>query len=281
MRRLLPVVLGLAVLTGCATPSAPVRAAPSPEQAPETLRVMTWNVLAREFDPPRWAPTIATERPDVVGLQEVCAADVVELAELLSAEHGLEYTAVPGPVVPTPEEDAQPINAALRRPCNDGADITFGLGVLTTLPVTSERTELFVPDNRDEQRGYQRLELGLPGGTTLTVHNTHVGIAGVQGDQLRAIAELAAAEPSPGLLLGDLNVAPDDARLDPLRASFAEVDPAGRLPTGGNDPDTPDAPALIKIDYVFQRGLDPAAPPRAPWVPSSDHRPLIADLAVP
>jgi endonuclease/exonuclease/phosphatase family metal-dependent hydrolase len=263
----------VAVVLGLLAACAPAGPAPPPGAV---LRVMTWNVETREHSPAQWAPTIAEARPDVLGLQEICAGEAVELAELLRQEHGLAYEAVPGPIRPAPGEDGLPLNVALRRPCRDGGDVTYGLAVLSRLPVVASATELFPPDHRDEQRGYQRLTLRAPDGIPLAVYNVHVGLAGVQPAQIRALGEVAAAEAGPTVVLGDLNV-PLGAVPGPL-GEFAEVDPGGRLPTSDNRTDTPGAPAVEKIDYIFHRGLAVSSPPAAPWVPSSDHRPLISAL---
>jgi endonuclease/exonuclease/phosphatase family metal-dependent hydrolase len=266
----------LAVCAGCA---------PSPSVADPSggLRIMTWNVLTARFDPQQWVGTIAAWRPAVVGLQEICADEAAALAELLRTEHGLPYIAVPGPIRPTPAEDADPVNAELRRPCHDGAVVRYGLAVLTLLPVTTATTDLFAPDHRDEQRGYQRVIVREPGGGSLTLYNTHVGLAGVQAAQIRDLASRAVREPGPTVVLGDLNVSPerDPAVLAPLRADFGDIDPEGRLRTSANDPDDPDVAPLDEIDHVFFRGLVSVEPATAPWTPASDHRPAIGTLGPP
>jgi endonuclease/exonuclease/phosphatase family metal-dependent hydrolase len=270
------VVAALVACSGCAS-SPPVA------DVPGDLRVMTWNVLTARFDPPQWAGTIAAWRPAVVGLQEICAGEAVALADLLHREHGLPYVAVPGPIRPTPAEDADPVNAALRRPCHDGAVVQYGLAVLTLLPVTAASTELFAPDHRDEQRGYQRVTVRGPTGGALTVYNSHVGLAGVQAAQIRALADTAVREPGPTVVVGDLNA--DQERdpdvLAPLRERFVDIDPEGRLRTSPNDPDDPDVGPRDEIDHVFVRGLAPVGPAAAPWTPSSDHRPVIGTLRPP
>jgi endonuclease/exonuclease/phosphatase family metal-dependent hydrolase len=264
-------VAALGVCSGCA---------PSPSVTDAGLRVMTWNVLTARFDPPQWARTIAAWRPAVVGLQEICADEAVALADLLRREHGLPYVAVPGPIRPTPAEDADPVNAELRRPCHDGAVVRYGLAVLSLLPVTAASTELFAPDHRDEQRGYQRVTVSEPAGGSLTLYNTHVGLAGVQSSQVRELAGRAVREAGTTVVLGDLNVSQerDPGILAPLREAFAEVDPERRLRTSANDPDDPGVTPLDEIDYVFVRGLAPVEPAAAPWTPWSDHRPLIGTL---
>ncbi len=275
------VAVVLAVLGGCAAPPSPAvpsPAVPSADLSSAGVRVMTWNVLTAQHDPPEWAGTIAAWRPAVVGLQEICAGEALALADLLRRDHGLPYVAVPGPVRPTPSEDADPVNAELRHPCHDGAVVQYGLAVLTLLPVTTATTALYAPDHRDEQRGYQRLTLREPDGGALTLYNTHLGLAGVAARQIRDLADRAGREAGPTVVVGDLNTRPDDATLAPMRDGFAEVDPVGRLPTVGNDPGDPTAPAQAKIDYVFFRGLASTEPPAAPWTSSSDHRPLIGTL---
>src|ERR1700761_502862 len=132
----------LVLVVGCG-------AQPPPAPPSSDLRVMTWNVETGRFDPADWVGTIATWRPAVVGLQEICAGEAVAPAHPLRRDHGLPYVAVPGPIRPDPGEDADPVNAELRRPCHDGAVVTYGLAVLTLLPVTSESTVLYAPDRRD------------------------------------------------------------------------------------------------------------------------------------
>ncbi|MCD2197557.1 endonuclease/exonuclease/phosphatase family protein [Actinomycetospora endophytica] len=253
--------------------------APPPE-SPSDLRVMTWNVLTARYDPADWIGTIAAWRPAVVGLQEICAGEAVALADELRRDRGLPYVAVPGPVRPTPAEDVAPVNAELRHPCHDGAVVSYGLAVLTLLPVTSATTGLYAPDHRDEQRGYQRLTLRAPDGTPLTLYNTHLGLNGVALGQIRDLATRAGAEPAPTVVVGDLNEpqGADPAATAPLRDRFGEVDPDGNLPTSPNDPGNPAAPAREKIDYLFFRGLVSVVPPAVPWVPASDHRPVIGTL---
>lgn len=269
----------LGVAAGCAPPPSPPPVAASPTD----VRIMTWNVLTARYDPQDWVGTVAAWRPAVVALQEICAGEAVALADELRRDHRLPYVAVPGPVRPAPTEDTEPVNAELRRPCRDGAVVSYGLAVLTLLPVTAAATGLYAPDHRDEQRGYQRLGLRGPGGAPFTLYNTHLGLAGVAAAQIRDLARRAVGEPGPTVVVGDLNEpqGQDPAAMAPLRDGFAEVDPDGRFPTSPNDPGDPAAPAQEKIDYVFFRGPAPTGPATAPWVPASDHRPVIGTFRVP
>jgi endonuclease/exonuclease/phosphatase family metal-dependent hydrolase len=253
--RVLAVLLALLVLPACA-------ASPPPAEAPG-LRVMTWNVQSLAHEPAEWAEVIARQRPDVLGVQEICTAEALELAELLRRDHGLPYEVVPGPIrPPTPDEASASINAALGPACDTPADaVEFGVAVLALSPITEAAVVTFPPDRRDEQRGY--LAARVAGVRVLVAH---VGLDGVQADQIRRLAE-AAAGADPVVVMGDLNVAPDAPELAPLRAGFTEVDPAGRPTTSRG-----------KIDYLFVRGPAIVGDPEAPAVTASDHRPLITTL---
>jgi endonuclease/exonuclease/phosphatase family metal-dependent hydrolase len=257
--RVLAVLLVLLAFPACA-------ASPPPPGAP-TLRVMTWNVQSLAHEPAEWAEVIARQRPDVLGVQEICTAEALELAAVLRRDHGLPYEVVPGPIrPPTPEEASASINAALGPACDTPADaVEFGVAVLALSPITEPDIVTFPPDRRDEQRGYLTVRVA---GVQVLV--THIGIDGVQADQIRRLAD-AAAGSDPVIVMGDLNVAPDSPDLAPLRAGLAEVDPEGRLATTSGG----------KIDYIFVRGLEAVAGPEVPAVTPSDHDPLITTLGLP
>ncbi|GAA4932994.1 endonuclease/exonuclease/phosphatase family protein [Actinomycetospora succinea] len=258
-RRLLGLVVALlALAAACSEPPPP----------PPGLRVVTWNVQTGEHDPTEWAPVVADLHPDVLALQEVCTRDAEELAELLRRDHGLDYQVARGPIrPPTPAEASAPVNAALGPACDTGPnDVLYGVAVLSRLPMSPPRVVTFPPDRRDEQRGYLAVDVTTPTGP-IAVANAHIGLDGVQADQLRRLAEGVAGS-GPAIVLGDLNVDPTDPDLAPLRQGFTEVDPTGQYETTAHG----------KIDYIFLRGLAPTGPPQSPDVTSSDHRPLVADL---
>lgn len=257
--------LAVAVLAALAACSAP---APAPRD-PAAWRVMTWNVETHAHGPTEWADVVARLRPDVLALQEICAGEADELAAILQRDHGLAYRSVPDPIRPaTPEEAHAPVNAALGPTCDTGPDdVAFGLAVLSRLPVAGTTVTTFPPDRRDEQRGAMAVRVTTRSGATVTVHNTHIGLHGVQAEQIRRVAEDAAGT-APAVVLGDFNVEVGAPELAPLRAGFVAVDPDGRYPTT----------AQGTIDHIFLRGLSPVGPPEAPDVTASDHRPLVADL---
>lgn len=52
---------------------------------PVDVRVMTWNVRTSDFGPSDWATVINDLRPDVLTLQETCAAEAPKLVDELRA----------------------------------------------------------------------------------------------------------------------------------------------------------------------------------------------------
>jgi endonuclease/exonuclease/phosphatase family metal-dependent hydrolase len=285
---LVPTLFGPATATSTAAPVPAAVPAPVPAQAPAAggpgLRVMTWNVRTNEFDAPDWAPVVAERRPDVVAFQEICAGDAQDLADLLRAEHGLDYQLVPGPA-----------REALYETCETTAagPVVFGQAVLSRVPLRDPVNTL-LPDGGgiDEPRAFLAVTLDLPG-TPVRLLTTHITVGpgagdssaeaeqrrALQAEQIDVVTRAAAGSGERVVVLGDLNVGPDDPRLDGLeRAGLQEVDRARNAPTGNNRFDVPGSPAENKIDYVFVRGLTQVGEPETYWVPSSDHRPLVAVL---
>jgi endonuclease/exonuclease/phosphatase family metal-dependent hydrolase len=280
-----PRLVGPATATPVAapTPAAPT-AAPTTAPPAAALRVMTWNVRTNEFDAPDWAPVVAEQKPDVVAFQEICAGDAEDLADILRTEYGLDYTVVPGSA-----------REAIYETCRVTADgpVVFGQAVLSRVPVRDPVNTL-LPDGGglDETRAFLAVTLDVPG-APIRLLTTHITIGGepydddaararrydLQAEQIAIVARAAGAAGERVVLLGDLNVGPDDPRLDVLDAAgLVEVDDDRRAPTGNNRFDDPGSAADAKIDYQFVKGLTQVGQPETYWVPSSDHRPLIATL---
>ena len=274
---------GPATATPTAAPPAIPPAGPTPVAGPE-LRVMTWNVRTNEFDAPDWAPVVAEQKPDVVAFQEICAGDAEDLAEILRTEHGLDYTVVPGSA-----------REAIYETCRVTADgpVVFGQAVLSRVPVRDPVNTL-LPDGGglDETRAFLAVTLDLPG-APVRLLTTHITIGGepydddaararrydLQAEQIDIVARAAGAAGERVVLLGDLNVGPRDPRLDVVdRAGLVEVDRGRNSPTGNNRYEEPGSAADAKIDYLYVKGMTQVGQPETYWVPSSDHRPLIATL---
>lgn len=286
---LVPLLSGPVTGTPAATPAAvtpPARAAgpAAPADPGPELRVMTWNVRTNEFDAPDWAPVVAERLPDVVGFQEICAGDAQELADLLRDEHGLDYEVALGSA-----------REALYESCETTAagPVVFGQAVLSRVRLR-DPVNTILPDGGglDEPRAFLAVTLDMPGGPVrlLTTHIT-IGLeAGdsaataarrraLQGEQIDVVARAAASSGERVLVVGDLNMGPDDPRLDVVeRVGLQEVDRDRNSPTGNNRFDDPGSAADNKIDYVFAKGVAQVGDPETFWVPSSDHRPLVATL---
>jgi endonuclease/exonuclease/phosphatase family metal-dependent hydrolase len=245
---------------------------------------MSWNVRTNTYDAPDWAPVVAERRPDVVAFQEICAGDAEDLVALLREEHGLAYEMVPGPA-----------REALYETCRDTADgpVVFGQAVLSRVPLKDPVNTLLPDgDNLDEPRAFLAVTLDVPG-APVRLLTTHITIGPERGDseekgerrlalqaeQVATVGRAAAGSGERVLVLGDFNMAPQDGRLDVFEeADLLDVDRERNAPTGGNDAEKPGSPAAHKIDYMFVRGVEQVGEPQTFWVPSSDHRPLVATL---
>lgn len=115
--------------------------------------------------------------------------------------------------------------------------------------------------------------LELDGGP-VTVLQTHFGL---NDSEKRAAVETAceavAKERNPVILMGDLNMEPDDAILRPLfdvlADSAGERDEIRTFPSGAPE---------IKIDYILHSAAFKTLSLRSMDTQNSDHRPLIATL---
>ena len=111
-------------------------------------------------------------------------------------------------------------------------------------------------------------------GAGLSVAATHLSTRRPEAiAQLEAVMAALVARPGPHVLLGDLNLGPDEVQ--PM------VDAAGLTLA---DPAVPSYPASAprrRIDHVAVSGLSVEAVEVLPAAPVSDHRPVLAELAQP
>ncbi|MBD0844291.1 endonuclease/exonuclease/phosphatase family protein [Streptomyces sp. TRM68416] len=173
------------------------------------MRVVTWNLWWR-FGPWRERQkailaVLRELRPDVVGLQEVWAADGENLAEWLAGALGMHCAWAPSPA---PER--------WRRRIDDPtADI--GTAVLSRWPVTERDVlRLPAPDDLDDGRLALYARLARPGGPVpfFTTHFTSaLHASAVRCQQAAALAEFVAAHRHgtgfPPVVTGDFNARPD------------------------------------------------------------------------
>ena len=287
MVRRVPIALAAALIAAPA--AAPAGAQP--------VRVMTWNIAGSPFNsrnavkpPVPFAlgdveAVIARNAPAIAALQETCSWQTTALASELGMTVWHETTVARfTDTRPGSPGTCDYGNALLAR-----ADITDRLRVDLLDPGTC-KADATVATKLPECRVLMGAGIGGFGAAT-----THVGIDPGQSNELGRIVDAAAAtDPArPALLLGDMNVLPQDPRLSPRLAArgFREVtgtvpglpcrdSPSCRqtFPAGG-----PFGRPVTRPDMIFTRGLKVAGAHGPADVtvggrPASDHRALLADL---
>ena len=217
------------------------------------LRVMQFNVLARNDDYDRLLQLVERERPDVIVLQEVTAAWQRALGALNSAyPHRLIL----------PREDK------------------FGIALLSRVPLTSV-TQVESPPS-----AYPSIVANIDvEGTAVSLIGTHPTTPLTPSNhasrniQLQSVAALASATNGPVVIVGDLNATLWDRR-------YAEVEAAANLRNAregfGIKPTWPTfLPfAMIPIDHILvSRHIGVSALRTGPSI-GSDHLPLFATLVI-
>ena len=160
----------------------------------------------------------------------------------------------------------------------DVAGGEYGNALLTRHPLI-ERAVVHIPDRfepgerRVEHRTLLRCVIELDG-EPVTVFATHFGLTDAEKQSAVETALAAIArEKNPVILMGDLNMEPGDAILQPLLDALNDT--AGRtdeiktFPSGAPD---------IKIDYILHSAGIRGLSARSMDTQNSDHRPLIARL---
>jgi endonuclease/exonuclease/phosphatase family metal-dependent hydrolase len=288
------VALGRRLLTPLAAAIAAMAAVPAPALA---LRAMTWNIAGSPFNtrattkPPLpfalgdVEAVIARNAPDVLALQEACSwqsaalgRDLglvvwheVAIARFTDTRPGSPGTCDYGDALLGRTDPTQRVRVDLLDRAHCKSDAT-----VVSKPPLPECRLLIGADFA-----------GVYGATT------HVGIDPSQSAQLGLIVDAAAAVPGPSLLMGDMNVLPQDPRLAPRLAARGYREVTGTVPglpcsaapscrqtfpSGG-----PFGRPVARPDMIFARGLASGARQGPADVmvggrPASDHRPLVADL---
>jgi endonuclease/exonuclease/phosphatase family metal-dependent hydrolase len=225
------------------------------------MRVVTWNLWWR-FGP--WQArqkailaVLKELRPDVVGLQEVWAADGGNLAEWLAGELGLHWTWAASPA----SERWQ------RRIGQPGVEV--GNAVLSRWPV-AERGVLHLPAPADLDDGrlalYARLD--APGHQVpfFIVHLTSpLHASAVRRQQVTAIAEFIAAHRAgtdfPPVVTGDFNAPPDSDEIRLFSGTRTAPAVAGQVFFDAWDYAAPGAPSATwdHANPYVHPGLGPSA----------------------
>ena len=232
----------------------------------------------------RVAATIATDRPDVVGLQEVHEHDLPVLRRLLAREHGLGYEVAFGPALTLEGMGAVARRQQLRAAGSfDEAHYAdrrsaYGVAVLSLAPIRQ------VLRHRLPGPGEPRVAVVAVtrmGRWPVRVVVTHVSTARVGAGrpgplvrdvQTRRVLALAASHPAPVVVLADLNQDPPT-----LAANVEAAGVRDRLALV-SDPDDPTLGGHT-IDFVLASPSLPVVGRKVGHRGVSDHRPVTVAFA--
>ncbi|GAA1236986.1 endonuclease/exonuclease/phosphatase family protein [Prauserella halophila] len=282
MKRIATVLAATLLTAGLAGPAA--SAGPPPVE----LTVASYNIHAGigtdgAFDLDRTAAAIAATGADVVALQEVDRhwSDRSEYRALVDElARSLDMHARFAPLYSLdPAEPRQP-----RR--------EYGTAVLSRLPIAEftnhDLTRMSTQDSGAGSRpmpGFAEVVVRARG-TLVHVYSTHLDYRGDPSIRERQVAEtldvLADDGGAPRVLLGDFNAEPADGELAPL---WAEMDDAFAAAGTGEGLTYPSSAPEKRIDYAaVSAGVDvrgARVPATDLAATASDHRPVVADVAVP
>jgi len=216
---------------------------------------MTWNVKAFELQFDGVVRVIGNQKPDVVGLQEVCVAQLEDIRSALRERYKLRYRMQPGSVFRTDK-------------CPSGT--AYGEGMLSKRKMTRFSQTKFPVQEGKEPRQMMAVTIKL-GRRSVRVFNTHIGLGREIEPQIKTVARITRRHRR-ALVLGDFNADPTRPEIAPMFRAFNE---------DRNGPWTFNHQGnLVKIDYVFRRGIK-FIRQRAYDTPSSDHRPFVVDVRRP
>jgi endonuclease/exonuclease/phosphatase family metal-dependent hydrolase len=205
---------------------------------------------------------LRANRPDVIALQEI---DRVEHAEYLGRELGMEMFFV-----------------AARE---HGGGLSYGNALLTSLPAGLVRADKLPQLHADtEARAAQWIRVQAPFGA-VDIVNTHLGLR--KDERLLQVDTLLGPEwfgdskvGRHAVLCGDLNARPGTLSYTRLCNGLVDAQMRFRRPK----PTFPAIFPVVRIDHVLStpslmaRGVDVPSGAGARW--ASDHRPLVAELAL-
>ena len=229
------------------------------------LKVMTYNIasgnnLQKDRNLAHAAEIINRVQPDFVTVNEVCKNTEYapqHQADVLGRLTG--YYPVFGRSI-------------------DIAGGEYGNAFLTRKPLL-EHEVIHIPDRRSEERSYYEHRTLLRAvievnGRKITVFSTHFGLAKVEQESaVETALEALKREQNPVILMGDLNMQPDNPLI--VRLTEALHDTADRTDEIKTFPsDVPE----IKIDYILHSDEFATISLSSMDTQNSDHRPLFAEL---
>jgi endonuclease/exonuclease/phosphatase family metal-dependent hydrolase len=248
------------------------------------LKIVTYNIKSGIYHPDGLeavARVLEQAQPDVVALQEVdrntARARHEDQAAWLAQRLGMSYHCF-GPATPW----------------EGGGE--YGVALISSHPLLQPRVEhLWVPQGGDVPHGAREprivlsADIDLPGGKSLTVMVTHLGLTDDQrARQARQLLErISAANGSFVALAGDFNGAPDSTEVRLLSASLRDVlgdlTESERITFPSGDPEMHGEDFLARtIDYIFVNGgvgIETAGV-IADYSLASDHNPCQAVLVL-
>jgi endonuclease/exonuclease/phosphatase family metal-dependent hydrolase len=244
---------------------------------PRAVRVLTFNIhhgvgLDGVLDLDRTARVIEGADADVVALQEVDRhfgprSGHVDQAGWLG--HRLALEVAYGPVV-----DRGPVDAA----APGGPRRQYGIALLSRSPIARPRNVLLPSPHGGEQRGLLGAHVEADG-VVVRMLCTHLQVRSraERLAQARAVAASVAASDGPAVVMGDLNARPGASEIAPLTDSLVDA----WITAGQGDGHTFDAAEpYARIDYVLTSPGVVATQATVLVTDASDHRPVMADLAV-
>ena len=151
----------------------------------------------------------------------------------------------------------------------------YGNALLSRLKILSAET-VMIPDPvpKPENSLYETrciLKASLEGGLTVLI--THFGLNGDEQENA-VLSVLENLENERCILMGDFNLTPESALLDPIRAKMTDASSLFKAPLLSFPSDKPE----IKIDYIFVTPDIKVTGADIPEIIASDHRPHTASV---
>jgi vancomycin resistance protein VanJ len=241
---------------------------PKPKAAGPTLTVMTYNLLGSNTYSAGIVEALAASQADVIGLQELNPANAAAIARELAAVYPYQ--------VLDPQEDVTGSGVISRYPMQPVSEPLPGVWVGTPHVLS--------------------LEVGSQTVTLVRFH-AFAGINNAPGreQQAQILADFARQHGGPFIIMGDLNATDMNRAYHLITRQLRDCWREAGWSFGHTFPGAADTPSsmrpqiagvpvpqwLVRIDFVFHSDALTALSARTgPWDGASDHRPVMAELAL-
>ncbi|MGD9605051.1 MAG: endonuclease/exonuclease/phosphatase family protein [Bacilli bacterium] len=227
------------------------------------INFMTFNIqhcknyMTKEIDIDIMVKTIKDCHGDIIGLNEVFGASETEPSQAEMIAKALGYHYYFGQAI-----------LYHGRP--------YGNAIISKYPITKVET-IMIPDpiKNDIEFFESRCFIkALFHSLNFTLFTSHFGLA--KGEKINAVNTLLLLmknETNPLVFMGDLNMEPNDAILQPLFSHLVNTLPS-------NEPTFPSINPNKKIDYIFVSKEIDVLKATIPNIVASDHFPLLAMLKI-